>query len=102
MKTLDEQMDEILLRSDQLIDQKAKRRAMAYKAVSVCAAFFIVLAAAFLMPGVIGTVQPSGGSVYGGMVRLTPHAGYIVVGVLAFLLGLCAAILCRHFDKMGR
>ncbi len=102
MKTLDEQMDEILLRSDQLIDQKAKRRAMTYKAVSVCAAFFIVLAASFIIPGAVGTIQASGGSVYGGMVRLTPHAGYIVVGVLAFLLGLCAAILCRHFDKMSR
>ena len=59
----------------------------------------------FAMPGVVAGIRPgdyagyeTAASMYGGGAAL----GYIVIGLLSFLLGVCVTVLCfriRQLDK---
>ena len=74
--------------------------------VSAAAACLALLAGVSIaMPGMTAQLQPDSctgfettASMYGGSDAL----GYIIVGLLAFLLGVCMTILCFRLQQMER
>ena len=74
--------------------------------VSAAAACLVLLIGASLaMPGIAARAQAgdyagfeTAASMYGGGAAL----GYIVIGLLAFLLGVCVTILCFRLHQMNR
>ena len=63
------------------------------------------LGASFAMPGIAASIQAgnyagfeTAASMYGGGAAL----GYIVIGLLAFLLGVCVTVLCFRLRQMSR
>ena len=74
--------------------------------VSAAAACLVLLIGASLaMPGIAARAQAgdyagfeTAASMYGGGAAL----GYIVIGLLAFLLGVCVTVLCFRLRQMSR
>ena len=78
-------------------------RIIAISAAAACLA--LIVASALVMPGIAARAQTGGysgfetaASMYGGSAAL----GYIVIGLLAFLLGVCVTVLCFRLRQMNR
>ena len=83
-------------------DEQTKKIRDAYKAY-ICLA--LLIGASFAMPGIAASIQAgdyagfeTAASMYGGGAAL----GYIVIGLLAFLLGVCVTVLCFRLRQMNR
>ena len=78
-------------------------RIVVISAAAACLA--LIVASAFAMPSIAARAQTGGcfgfetaASMYGGSAAL----GYIVIGLLAFLLGVCVTVLCFRLRQMNR
>ena len=88
------------------IEREKRRRSYTLAMVSVVAACLVLLIGASLaMPGIAAKIQTgdyvgfeTAASMYGGSAAL----GYIVIGLLAFLLGVCVTVLCFRLRQMSR
>ena len=88
------------------IEREKRRRSNTITMVSVVAACLVLLIGASLaMPGIAARAQAgdyagfeTAASMYGGGAAL----GYIVIGLLAFLLGVCVTVLCFRLRQMNR
>ena len=65
----------------------------------------VCIAACFAMPGIIGRIEPGTSSgfetaatILGGSTAL----GYMVIGLLAFILGACVTILCFRIHQLNK
>ena len=84
---------------------KRLRRNTITIASAVAACLALLIGASLAMPGIAARIQTgdySGfettASMYGGGAAL----GYIVIGLLAFLLGVCVTVLCFRLRQMNR
>lgn len=98
MRSQDEQLSEILRRSDKIREKTALRNHMIMEAATslVCLAFVILSVAK--MPDAIAASDSSSTN-YGSLILSSQNMGYVVVGVLAFILGVCITMLCIHWKK---
>ena len=82
--------------------ERRRRRGQLVTTGAAAACLALIVGLAFLLPGMSG--QESGG--YQGfagaasMFRDGGAGGYIVMGLLAFLLGVCVTILCFRLRQM--
>ncbi len=87
---------------------KRRRRNTVTMASAVAACLAVLISASLAMPGIAANIQTgdysgfeTAASMYGGGAAL----GYIVIGLLAFLLGVCVTVLCfriRQLQPRGR
>ena len=91
------------LRRGRLETHAASRQTAADTAAAACLA--LLAGVSIAMPGMTAQLQPdsctgfeTAASMYGGGDAL----GYIIVGLLAFLLGVCMTILCFRLRQMER
>ena len=87
------------------IEQEKRRRNTVTIASAVAACLALLIGASFAMPGIAASIQAgdyagfeTAASMYGGGAAL----GYIVIGLLAFLLGVCVTVLCFRLRQMSR
>ena len=85
--------------------EKRLRRNTITMASAVAACLVLLIGASLAMPGIAASIQTgdysdfkTAASMYGGGAAL----GYIVIGLLAFLLGVCVTILCFRIRQMNR
>lgn len=97
MRSNEERVAAVKRRMAQLEEQKRRRRSRiaALSSVTVCLA--IIVAAAFAIPGIAARFAAgdyagyeTAASIFGGSVAI----GYIVIGLLAFVLGVLVTVLC--------
>ena len=81
------------------------RRGRIAIAVAAAACLALIVGASLAMPGIAASIQTgdysgfeTAASMYGGGAAL----GYIVIGLLAFLLGVCVTVLCFRLRQMNR
>ena len=74
-------------------------------ALAAAACLALLVGASLAMPGIAARIQindyagfETTASMYGGGAAL----GYIVIGLLAFLLGVCVTVLCFRIRQMSR
>ena len=82
--------------------RREQRRRSTITTLSAAAACLVLIVA---MPGVVAGIRPgdyagyeTAASMYGGGAAL----GYIVIGLLSFLLGVCVTVLCFRLRQMNR
>ena len=87
------------------IEREKRRRNTITMSSAVAACLVLLIGASFAMPGVAARIQTgdysgfeTAASMYGGGAAL----GYIVIGLLAFLLGVCVTVLCFRLRQMNR
>ena len=85
--------------------EKRLRRNTVTMASAVAACLALLIGASLAMPGIAAHIQTgdnsgfeTSASMYGGGAAL----GYIVIGLLAFLLGACVTVLCFRLRQMSR
>ena len=87
------------------MEREKRRRNTVTMASTVAACLALLIGASFAMPGIAASIQAgdyagfeTAASMYGGGAAL----GYIVIGLLAFLLGVCVTVLCFRLRQMNR
>ena len=79
------------------------RRIVSAFCIAACLA--VIVGISFAMPGIVGQIEPGTSSgfetaatILGGSTAL----GYMVIGLLAFVLGACVTILCFRIHQLNK
>ena len=87
------------------MEREKRRRNTVTMASAVAACLALLIGASFAMPGIAAQIEAgdysgfeTAASMYGGGAAL----GYIIIGLLAFLLGVCVTVLCFRLQQMNR
>ena len=87
------------------IERAKRRRNTITMASAVAACLALLIGASLAMPGIAASIQTgnysgleTAASIFHGGAAL----GYIVIGLLAFLLGVCVTVLCFRLRQMSR
>ena len=105
MRSHEERVAETKRRIAKIELEKRRRRNTITMASAVAACLALLIGASLAMPGIAANIQTgnysgfeTAASMYGGGAAL----GYIVIGLLAFLLGVCVTVLCFRLRQMNR
>ena len=104
MRNHEERVAETKRRIAKIEREKRLRRNKITMASAVAACLVLLIGASLAMPGIAASIQTgdysgfeTAASMYGG-----GAFGYIVIGLLAFLLGVCVTVLCFRLHQMNR
>lgn len=85
--------------------KKRQRRSCMFITSSIAASFFIIVGLSALLPMFVEKIRideyigfETAASIFGNGEMI----GYIVMGFISFLLGVCVTILCFHFGRHHR
>ena len=105
MRSQEERVAEAKRRIAKIEREKRLRSTTITISSSVAACLALLIGASFAMPGIAASIQTdnysgfeTAASMYGGGAAL----GYIVIGLLAFLLGVCVTVLCFRIQQLSR
>ena len=105
MRSHGERVVEAKRRIAKIEREKRLRRNTITMASAVAACLALLVGASLAMPGIAANIRTgdysgfeTAASMYGGGAAL----GYIVIGLLAFLLGVCVTVLCFRLRQMSR
>ena len=105
MRSLEERVAETKRRIAARQREKRLRRNTITMASTVAACLALLIGASLAMPGIAARIQigdysgfETAASIFHGAAAL----GYIVIGLLAFLLGVCVTVLCFRLRQMNR
>ena len=85
--------------------EKRLRRNTITIASAVAACLALLIGASLAMPGIAASIQTgnySGLETAASIFHSGAALGYIVIGLLAFLLGVCVTVLCFRLRQMNR
>ena len=105
MRSHEERVAETKRRIAKIEREKQLRRNTVTMASAVAACLALLIGASLAMPGIAANIRTgdysgfeTAASMYGGGAAL----GYIVIGLLAFVLGVCVTVLCFRLRQMSR
>ncbi len=105
MRSHEERVAETKRRIAKIEREKRRRRNTITMASAVAACLALLIGASLAMPGIAAKIQTgdysgfeTAASIFHGGAAL----GYIVIGLLAFLLGVCVTVLCFRLRQMNR
>ena len=105
MRRHEERVAEAKRRIAKIERAKRLRRNTITMASAVAACLAVLIGASLAMPGIAANIQTgdysdfeTAASIFHGGAAL----GYIVIGLLAFLLGVCVTVLCFRLRQMSR
>ena len=105
MRSLEERVTETKRRIAARQREKRRRRNTITIASSVAACLALLIGASFAMPGIAANIQTgddSGFETAASIFHSGAALGYIIIGLLAFLLGVCVTVLCFRLRQMNR
>ena len=104
MRSHEERVAETKRRIAKIEREKRRRRNTITMASAVAACLVLLIGASLAMPGIAASIQAgdyfgfeTAASMYGGGAAL----GYLVIGLLAFLLGVCVTVLCFRLRQIN-
>ena len=105
MRSHEERVTETKRRIAKIEHEKRRRRDRRTVALAAAACLALLIGASLAMPGIAANIQTgnysgfeTAASIFHGGAAL----GYIVIGLLAFLLGVCVTVLCFRLRQMNR
>ena len=105
MRSHEERVTETKRRIAKIERENRLRRNTITMVSAVAACLALLIGASLAMPGIAASIRTGNysgfettASIYGGGAAL----GYIVIGLLAFLLGVCVTVLCFRLRQMNR
>ena len=101
----EERIAEVKRRIGEKERQQRLRHRRIVSAFCIAACLAVIVGVSFAMPGIVGQITPGTSSgfetaatILGGGTAL----GYMVIGLLAFILGVCVTILCFRIRQMDK
>ena len=105
MRSHEERVAETKRRIAKIEREKRRRRNTITMASAVAACLVLLVGVSLAMPGIAAKIQSgdysgfeTAASIFHGGAAL----GYIIIGLLAFLLGVCVTVLCFRLRQMNR
>ena len=105
MRSHEERVAETKRRIAKIEREKRRRRNTVIMASAVAVCLALLVGASLAMPGIAASIQTgdysgfeTAASIFHGGAAL----GYIVIGLLAFLLGVCVTVLCFRLRQISR
>ena len=105
MRSNEERVVEVKRRIAEKERQTKLRRSRIAAVSAVAACLVLILVLSLFMPGIAGQLRPGGYSDYemvASMFGENGALGYIIIGLLAFFLGVCVTILCFRIRLLNR
>ena len=105
MRSLEERVAETKRRIAARQREKRLRRDKFTMISAVAACLALLIGASLAMPGIAAHIQTgdySGFETAASIFHCGAALGYIVIGLLAFLLGVCVTVLCFRLRQMSR
>jgi hypothetical protein len=104
MRSQSERVSAIEKRTAELKREQKKKRDFAVTGLCAAACLILIIAAALVMPGLMTCGGPT--SDYTGaaasVFARSGAVGYVLIGLLAFVLGCCVTILCFRLRRNDR
>ncbi|MGI6497968.1 MAG: DUF4179 domain-containing protein [Oscillospiraceae bacterium] len=105
MRSTEERVAAVKQRAKEMERQKQMRRSRGAVILSVAACLLFIITLAFAMPGIMADL-PGGSYAYAGAAAGVFDGsggfGYVLVGLLAFVLGVSVTILCYRIRLRNR
>ena len=105
MRSHEERIAETKRRIAKIEQEKRRRRNTITMASAVAACLALLVGVCLAMPGIAANIQTgdySGFEMAASIFHGGAALGYIVIGLLAFLLGVCVTVLCFRLRQMNR
>ena len=102
MRNTDEQLREIMRRAELVKEKRNDRRLFQESLIAVCACLILLTVVSVHLPRFAPALQSPEMRQYGSLLLAAPFTGYVVVGMLAFALGICVTLLCVHWKALRR
>ncbi len=102
MRTIDGQLEEILLRADRIRKRRVAVRRAAGSGLTAVFCLAALIGMPLYLPRLAAAESAAAGSDYGSLILTAPHMVYIVVGILAFALGISVTLLSLSLIKLHR
>lgn len=102
MRNTEEQLREIMKRADRVVEKKASKKAVVSYALSAGVCVMLMVVAALCLPGLSSSGASQASGQYGSLLLNTSYMGFVVIGALAFLLGIFVTLLCLHIRKIKK
>ena len=105
MRSHEERVAETKRRITKIEREKRRRRDTITIASAVAACLALLIGASLAMPGIAASIQTgdySGFETTASIFHGGAALGYIAIGLLAFLLGVCVTVLCFRLRQMSR
>ena len=105
MRSHEERVAETKRRIAKIEREKRLRRDKITMISAVAACLTVLVGVSLAMPGIAANIQTgdySGFETAASIFRGGAALGYIVIGLLAFLLGVCVTVLCFRLRQMNR
>jgi hypothetical protein len=102
MRSIDDQMNEITKRSRKIQRKQKNHRLIITDTIGACACLALLVGVASGISNIEIGSWDAAGSIYGSLLLSAPAAGYVTIGVLGFLLGICITLLCLHLHRQRR
>ena len=105
MRSHEERVAETKRRITKIEREKRRRRDTITMASAVAVCLVLLVGTSFAMPGIAASIQTgdySGFETAASIFHSGAALGYIIIGLLAFLLGACVTVLCFRLRQMNR
>ena len=99
MKSTDEQMNEIMRRSESLKAKKSMNDYIIGFSIAIAACLALIVLVGASIANISPETADNSVSQYGSLVISAPYMGYVVIGLLAFILGVLVTLLCRRIRE---
>ena len=102
MRNTDEQLHEIMRRSEIVREKRALRKRVLISAAASCVVTALLIAALVYLPWLKVISKSVNAPQYGSLLLSAPYMGYILIMLLAFALGICLTLLCVFCGRLVR
>lgn len=99
MRSIEDQMKEIRRRKEIYKAMKSLRRRIIAEAAVCGACVVMMIAAITFLPEIRLASEQTPIRQYGSLILVLPAAGYVLIALLSFILGVAVTLLCQHWKQ---
>lgn len=99
MRSTDDQLREIMRRSELVKEKRIIKKSILTEAIASCVCLALLITVAVYLPNLSPAQAGQIETRYGSLLLAAPYIGYVIVGLLAFALGVSITLLCIQWKK---
>lgn len=100
MRNTEDQLKEIMKRSEHIQEKKASQKSILTYGASALVCLVLMIVTGLHLPGISSAGTSGTQGDYGSLMLNTAYMGFVAIGVLAFLLGIFLTLICMQFRRM--
>ena len=99
MRSTDYELKEIMKRAEDVREEKASQKASIPYALSACACIALLIVTSLKLNDLSAKSMTGANGHYGSLLLGTSYMGYVVIGVLSFLLGVFVTLFFMNITR---